>query len=137
MFSYGIMALIMVLYGLIQTGAITLLHMAVSGKGYPSVLAMALAAVVGIGLFVLSCFAACSALYWTPAMVIYGFSLRDAATYSLRLIDKKAGGVLAGMLLPFLLVAVLQSFATFIGIGWIRVVAAIVLYLFLLLYMLV
>ena len=70
-------------------------------------------------------------------MVIYGFSLRDAATYSLRLIDRKAGGIWAGVLLPFLVVALLQSFVSLIGIGWIRTVAAIVLYLFLLLYMLV
>lgn len=135
--SLAILALILLLYGLIQTGALTLLHFLISGRGYPNVLNLALAAALSLGLFVLAMFVALSAMYWTPHMVIYGFSFRDAAAASSRLIDGKSGGLLCGLLVPYLIVAVLQSVISFIGLVYVRMALAVVLYLFLILYVVV
>lgn len=133
--TFTILSLIMVLYGLVQTGLLTLLHMIVSGKGYPNALTMVLAVMVSLTLFVLVVFVSCSIMYWTPMMVIYGFSFRDAAAASLRLIDHKTGSVLFGVLLPFLIVAILQSLFSFIANVYVGCALGAVLYLFLIMYL--
>ncbi|MDE6398453.1 MAG: hypothetical protein K2L51_03940 [Clostridiales bacterium] len=137
LYTFVLLALILFLYGMVQCGALTLLHMLVSGRGYPSVLNLVLAAVLSLGLFVLSLWLSCSAMYWTPMMVIYGFSFRDATASSLRLIDRKSGSILLGLLTPYLIVAVLESVFSLFHIAWLRVVLAVLLYLFLMLYLIV
>ncbi|MCI8413915.1 MAG: hypothetical protein HFE47_07500 [Clostridia bacterium] len=132
--TFSILTLILCLYGMVQTGVLTLLHFLVGGKGAPGVLNLVLAAVISTGLFVLSVFAACSTMYWTPMMVIYGFSFRDAAASSLRLIDRKTGGILLGLLTPFLIVAVLANVVAFIPNAVVCIVLGVFLYLFLIMY---
>ena len=68
-------------------------------------------------------------------MVIYGFSFGDAAASSLRLIDKKSGGIILGLLTPFAIVAVFASAVSFIGISYVRIALAVILYLFLIMYL--
>lgn len=133
--SFLILSFILLLYGLIQTGMLTMLHMLISGRGYPNVLNMIIASVISLGLFVLAVFAACSTMYWTPMMVIYGFSFGDAAAASLRLLDGKAGGILFGLLTPFIIVAVLESVCSFVTNIYVSCALAVVLYLFLIMYL--
>ena len=78
--------------------------------------------------------AACSAMYWTPMMVIYGFSFRDAAAASIRLLDGNMFGILCGLILPFVIVAVLQNAFCFIPNAVVLIVLAVLLYLFLIMY---
>lgn len=133
--SFFILSLILTLYGMIQSGLLTLLHMLMSGKGFPTAFNMVIAVVLSVGLFVLAVFASCSTMYWTPMMVIYGFSFGDAAASSLRLIDKKSGGIILGLLTPFAIVAVFASAVSFIGISYVRIALAVILYLFLIMYL--
>lgn len=135
LFTFLILSLILIIYGLVQSGLLTLLHMLVSGKGEPSVLTLILATLLSLTLFVLSVAAAFSTLYWTPMMVIYGFSFRDAAASSLRLIDRNTGKVFFGVLFPFLVVAVLQTVFSFINNIYVSKALAVVLYLFLIVYL--
>lgn len=132
--SFILLSLILALYGMVQTGVLTLLHGLISGWGYPSVLNLILAAVISLALFVLFVLAACSTMYWAPMMVIYGFSFRDAAASSLRLIDGKTGRILAGLLFPFLLVAVLESVFSFIPNKYVCAALGVAEYLFLIMY---
>ena len=132
--SYTILALIMALYGIIQTGLVALLHVLLSGWGQPTVFNAVIAAILSLGLFVLSMWAACSAMYWTPIMVIYGFSFRDAAAASIRLLDGNMFGILCGLILPFVIVAVLQNAFCFIPNAVVLIVLAVLLYLFLIMY---
>lgn len=133
--SYCVLAFVLFLYGAVQTGMITLLHFIVSGKGCPSALNLVLAAVIGCGLFVVALALSCSAMYWTPMMVIYGFAFGDATASSLRLIDQKRGAILFGLLLPYVLVAVVQSFVSLLPVPWLRTAIAVLLYLFLIIYL--
>lgn len=132
--SFFILSLILTLYGMIQSGLLTLLHMLMSGKGFPTAFNMVIAVVLSVGLFVLAVFASCSTMYWTPMMVIYGFSFRDAAASSFRLLDGKTGGILIGLLTPFLIVAVAGTLLSFAGNVYVRCAVGVLLYLFLIVY---
>lgn len=132
--TYVLLTLVITLYGFIQSGVIALLHVAISGWGYPNAFNVVLAAVVSLGLFVLAVFVFCSAMYWTPMMVIYGFSFRDAAASSFRLLDGKTGGILIGLLTPFLIVAVAGTLLSFAGNVYVRCAVGVLLYLFLIVY---
>lgn len=137
LYTFVLLSLILFLYGMVQCGALTLLHMLISGRGYPSVWNLVLAAILSLGLFVLALWLSCSSMYWTPMMVIYGFSFRDAAASSLRLIDRKSGSILIGLLMPYCIVAVLETVFSLFHIAWLRIILAVFLYLFLMLYLIV
>ena len=132
--TFLILSLILFLYGMIQTGVLTFLHMIISGKGVPSVINVIVACAISLALFVLSVYIACSTMYWAPMMVIYGFTFRDAAAAALRLIDRRMKSILAGVLFPFLVVALLESVFSLINIIYVRIPLAVLLYLFLIMY---
>ena len=132
--TFILLSLILALYGALQTGMVTLLHFIISGRGYPSALNLVIAGILSLALFVLSMWAACSSMYWTPMMVIYGYSFRDAAAASYRLLDGKIFRTMCGLLVPFLIVAVLQTVFSFINNVYVSAALAVFLYLFLIVY---
>lgn len=130
-----ILSLIIFVYGLLQSGMISLLHLIFSGSDVPSVINVIIAPVISLGLFVLVMFFGCSAMYWAPLMMIYGYSFRDACAEALRMFSNHKLQVLWGIIFPFVAVAIVESvFLMFKPMFAICVAVNSLLYLFLIIY---
>lgn len=132
----AILAVLTLVYSLLQTGMLTLLHFIISGNGKPVLAGVIVSAAVALVLFVLAVAAFCSTVYLASMMTIYGYSFRDGYAAAFRLTSHNTGGIVAGLLFPTLLVAVVR-----IGLGFVPMplfafqIIGCVLYLFLLVYL--
>lgn len=104
---------VLMVYGFLQAGVVTLLHFTITGKGTPNIASVCACAAATLGMFLLAAFLASPIILWAPMMVIYGYSFRDAVPASLRALSHNVGGVVVGLVFPFLTVALVECAVLF------------------------
>lgn len=127
---------ILVLYSVILLSVTFLLHVIISGiSNVPNVANLIITTITSLAVFILFMTLTSPVGFMMPLMITYGYRFTDAISQAYALVGKKLFKVTAGIVFPFIVVAILEYILSFFNIIYaIDIIIAVIFYLFLTIY---
>lgn len=108
-----VMCAVGIVWRFVLYGLVSLAQTISAAASFSSTATLVIITVIALVLFYLHVMIIVPMLYWAPLMFVYGYGLRDAASYSFKMIGGKK--VFAGLVIPMFLCAGIQLLTGFLG----------------------
>lgn len=111
--SVLIMCAVGIVWRFVLYGLVSLAQTIAAAASFNSTATIVIITLIALVLFYLHVMIIVPMLYWAPLMFVYGYGLRDAASYSFKMIGGKK--LFAGLIIPMFLCAGIQLLTGFLG----------------------